>query len=452
MKEITIIGAGLSGTLLSIKLLGQKPLQPVHVRLVDRFGENTLGPAYTTNEEHLLNVPAEIMGVYSDHPEHFLEWVNNKGITASKGDYLPRKLYREYIHTMFHDALEQKSEKISFDRIQGEAEDLEISEDRPALYLEDGRKFRTDKVVLALGNSLPLNPETKNNSYKSDNRYIRDPWDPTVMKTFSPDDKILFIGTGQTTIDIAAALYRKKHRGQMTSISRRGLFPLMQKKTDPYPSFYDELEGLTDIPSVLSIVRKHIRNAEEKGLDPRSVIDSLRPHTKFIWMNLRSEEKRRFLRHVFRYWEIIRSRIPPASEDTMNMLKRSGQFKVITGRITDIISSDGAMEVKYTERGTDEEKSLSAEYVVNCIGSCQDYDKIDNKFIRNLVRRGIIHADPAHLGINALPEGPVLQRDGKPSDTIFTIGVPLKGIVWESIAAPEIRAEAELLSESLLRN
>ena len=450
MKDITIIGAGLSGTLLAMKLFGRRPAQPVHIRMIDRAGEDNLGPAYSTDEDHLLNVPAEIMGVYSDQPEHFLEWVNNKGIQAGRGDYLPRKLYREYIHTMFREAFAQKSENILYERIKGEASDMEMREGRPVVHMEDGREFVTDKAVLAPGNSLPLDPAVKNSGFASDKRYIRNAWDPEIFKELKADDSILFIGTGQTTVDLAASLYRKKHKGQMTGISRRGLFPMMQKSTDPYPSFYDELEGLRDIPSVLSIVRKHVRNAEEKGLDPRSVIDSLRPHTKAVWMNLLPEEKRRFLRHVFRYWERIRSRIPPASEETMTRLKESGQFRTLTGRITDIIPSDTGMELKYTERGTGEEKTVTADWVVNCIGPCQDYDKIDNKFIRNIVKRGLIHADPAHLGINALPEGPVLQKDGKPSDTIFTIGMTLKGIVWESIAAPEIRAEAELMAGYLV--
>ncbi len=450
MKDITIIGAGLSGTLLAMKLFGRKPADPVHIRMIDRNGEDNLGPAYSTDEEHLLNVPAEIMGIYSDRPEHFLEWVKEKGMKAGSGDYLPRKLYREYIHTMFREAFADKSENISYERIKGEAADLETDGVRPVLHMEDGRDFSTDKVVLALGNSLPSDPPVKNSSFADDKRYIRDPWKPDVFNELAPEESILFIGTGQTTIDLAAALYRKKHKGQMTGISRRGLFPLIQKKTDTYPSFYDEMEGLKDIPTVLSIVRKHIRTAEQKGLDPRSVIDSLRPHTKAVWMNLHAEEKRRFLRHVFRYWERIRSRIPPASEETMEKLRESGQFKTLTGRITDIIPSGSGMEVKYTERGTGEEKTAEASRVVNCIGPCQDYDKIDNAFIRNIVGRGIIHADPAHLGINALPEGPVLQKDGTPSDTIFTIGLPLKGIVWESLAAPEIRAEAELLAGTLI--
>jgi uncharacterized NAD(P)/FAD-binding protein YdhS len=451
MKDITIIGAGLSGTLLAMNLLRQKTGQQVHIRLIDRDSENSLGPAYSTNEEHLLNVPAEIMGAFSEDPGHFLEWAKDKNIPASEGDYLPRKLYREYIHTMFLEAYNSKSSSISLERIKGEAADLKLAEDKPVVYMEDGTEFNTDKVVLALGNSLPLNPGTKNQTFINDKRYIRNPWHPSVFKNISTDDTILFIGTGQTTVDLAASLFRRKHKGRMISISRKGLFPLVQKKTEPYPSFYDELKDLKDIPSVFHIVRKHIRNAEEKGFDSRSVIDSLRPHTKTVWMNLLPEEKKRFLRHVFRYWEIIRSRIPPASEKIMNELKLSGQMKVVTGRITDIIPNDHTMEMLYTERGTGKEKSVQTDWVINCIGPCQDYEKIDSTFIKTIISSGLIHCDPAHLGINALPEGPVINADGKPSDILFTIGLPLKGIVWESLAAPEIRAEAEMMSESLLR-
>ena len=86
----------------------------------------------------------------------------------------------------------------------------------------------------------------------------------------------------------------------------------------------DELKDKADFPAIFKIVRKHFRNAEKMGLDPRAVIDSLRPHTKTIWMNLPTEEKKRFLRHAFRYWEIIRSRIPPASDEIIKKLSLLG--------------------------------------------------------------------------------------------------------------------------------
>ncbi len=450
MKNIIIIGAGLSGTLLAMNLLKQNSGENIHIWLIDRNSSNDLGPAYSTNEDYLLNVPAEIMGAFSDKPDHFLAWAIKKNISASKGDYLPRKLYREYIREMLQQALESKSSNISFERIQHEVVNLKIVGGRPVVFMEDGSEITADKVVLALGNSLPLNPDLNNRTYIDDRRYIRNPWQKNILSILSPDDTVFFIGTGQTTVDIASGLYRNKHRGKMISISRRGFFPLVQKKVDPYPSFYDELKDLKDIPSVFRVVRKHLKIAEEKGFDPRAVTDSLRPHTKNIWMNLLPEEKRRFLRHVFRFWEIIRSRIPPAINDIINEMRSTGKLEVLSGRITDIVPSEKEMKIIYRERGSNEEKTVSADFVINCIGPCQDYERIDHPLIKSMINGRLIKCDPAHVGIEALPEGPVITDDGTPSDIIFTIGLPLKGVVWESLAAPEIRVEADVLSKILI--
>ncbi len=125
-------------------------------------------------------------------------------------------------------------------------------------------------------------------------------------------------------------------------------------------------------------------------------------------------------------------------------------MEVISGRITDIIPYENGLEIKYTERGKENEKSVTANFVINCIGPCQDYEKIDQPLIKNLLTGRLIQCDPVHLGINALPEGNVIQQDGTPSEKLYTIGLPLKGIVWESLALPEIRVEAEELSKILV--
>jgi uncharacterized NAD(P)/FAD-binding protein YdhS len=450
MKHITIIGAGLSGTLLAINLLRQKSSEQIYIKLIDRNSEGDLGPAYSTNENYLLNVPAEIMGAFSVDKQHFLKWAVEKNISAAKGDYLPRKLYRQYIQEIFQQALNEKNDSKFFKRILGEAVDVKINNGKPVVYTQDGSEFVSDKVVLALGNAPPLNPQTTHQSFLKDERYIQNPWDPAIFDFISPDDSILFIGTGQTTIDLATGLYKRKHKGELISISRRGFFPLVQKKVEPYPSFFDELNGLSDILSVFRVVRKHFRIAKEKGFDPRAVIDSIRPDTKAIWMHLSVEEKKRFLRHVFRYWEIIRSRIPPVSDEIINNLKATGQLKIFSGRITDITSKEDKMEVEFIKKGTSEKETVSTDVVINCIGPCQDYERIDQPLIKNLLGSKLIQCDPVHLGINALPEGHVIKEEGTPSDIIYTIGLPLKGIVWESLALPEIRAEAEDLSKMLL--
>jgi len=61
MKNITIIGAGLSGTLLAVNLLRQYCSEPVRIRLIDRRNQNDLGPAYSTDEDYLLNAPGDKM-------------------------------------------------------------------------------------------------------------------------------------------------------------------------------------------------------------------------------------------------------------------------------------------------------------------------------------------------------------------------------------------------------
>jgi uncharacterized NAD(P)/FAD-binding protein YdhS len=180
------------------------------------------------------------------------------------------------------------------------------------------------------------------------------------------------------------------------------------------------------------------------------VIDSLRPYTTAIWMSLTPSEKRRFLRHLFRYWEIIRSRIPPESDALIRQMRRAGQLQILSGKITDIISRHRRLEIRYLARDTDTERSETAAIIINCTGPNLDYGKIDQPLIRNLIRKKVIHPDPAHLGIDALPDGTVIDADGLPSDRIFTIGLTLKGIVWEALATPEIRLQAENLAEKLL--
>ena len=186
MKEIAIIGAGLSGTMLALNLLKQKCSEQVNIKLIDRSSENNLGPAYSTNEDYLLNVPVELMGAFSKEPEHFLNWALEKKIKTSKGDYLPRKLLREYIHEMFGQAFNEKDSSITFERIQGEAVNVKTKDDRLTIFMEDGRSFDADKVVLALGNALPLNPKIKNPSSLKDKRYKNNPWAPDIFKIFHP--------------------------------------------------------------------------------------------------------------------------------------------------------------------------------------------------------------------------------------------------------------------------
>jgi uncharacterized NAD(P)/FAD-binding protein YdhS len=71
--SITVVGAGFSGTMLSLHLLRHCP-SGTHIRLIERNRQFGLGQAYSTeNPNHLLNVPAGSMSAFPDRPTHFLD-------------------------------------------------------------------------------------------------------------------------------------------------------------------------------------------------------------------------------------------------------------------------------------------------------------------------------------------------------------------------------------------
>jgi len=52
--------------------------------------------------------------------------------------------------------------------------------------------------------------------------------------------------------------------------------------------------------------------------------------------------------------------------------------------------------------------------------------------------------------LETAPDGRTINKNGAVSDVILTVGTALKGILWESTAMPEIRAQANRLALSLL--
>jgi uncharacterized NAD(P)/FAD-binding protein YdhS len=251
-------------------------------------------------------------------------------------------------------------------------------------------------------------------------------------------------------VDLLVGLYRRGHAGRIVSISRRGILPLAHKGFEPYPSFYVEIKDSTCLLEIFRSVRRHLDEADRRGIDLRSVIDSLRPDTQALWLALPEAEKRRFLRHVFRYWEIIRSRIPPESDLIIQQLRASGQMEIIPGRIRDMVENETGIEVHYSSPEGIREEVVKASLVINCIGPESDIERVEHPLVKNLLRRGLIRPGPARLGIDAHPQGAVIGRQGDTSQVLYTLGSMMKGVLWEVIAVPDIRLQAEQLAGLLL--
>lgn len=450
MKRITIIGGGASGTLLAINLLRQQTDEKIEINLIEKRSQIGRGVAFSTEADvHLLNVPAAKMGAFVDDVEHFHKWLQAGGHAYSANDFVPRRLFGEYLREQLDIARKNSSENITLNLFDDEAIDITTENSKAQVHLASGDTIYSEKVVLAFGNFLPPHPSVADRSFTSSDKYFQDPWNSEVFENINSKDSVLIIGTGLSMTDVTMQLNRMGHTGPINAISTRGLLPAVHKLGFTYPSFHNELEGLERITDILKIVRKHILKAHAEGSDWRAVIDSLRPFTQKLWIDLPLPEKKYFMQHLSRYWNVARHRMPPEAALVIDELRGTGQLQILKGRLRNIVRKDtGGFDVQYTL--IDAEHHVKADVIINCIGSESRFDQLDSILVKNLIQNGGVTCDELRFGLDATPEGRLRSRSNETSDILFTLGTALKGILWESTAIPEIRVQAKDLAKRLI--
>lgn len=450
MKRITIIGSGATGTLLAINLIKHHKNQPLEINLVEKKERLGRGVAYSTFKDfHLLNVPANKMGAFPDDIEHFFKWLSAKNYNFFSNDFVPRKLYGEYLRELFAETLANKTPNVTLNLLDDEAIDVAIEENQTRVILKSGKILDSDKVVLAFGNFLPPHPRMADQAFINSGKYFQNPWSEDIPNKIDSNDAVLVIGTGLTMVDVVMSLYHGKHQGRIFAVSKHGWLPAVHKLGFVYQSFCDELKDKTKVSEIVGTVRCHLSKAQTQNSDWRAVIDSLRPVTQETWLNLPDAEKSRFMRHLRRVWDISRHRIPNECDEILQKMRSAGQFQVNKGKVKEIeIAGTGKFRVVYSSRNTETEIFVDA--IVNCTGSESDLSRLDVPLVKNLLGKGLIKPDALNLGIHALPDGRTLDELESVSDKIFTIGTALKGVLWESTAMPEIRTQANKLALSLL--
>jgi uncharacterized NAD(P)/FAD-binding protein YdhS len=435
MRRITIIGGGATGTLLAVNLIrhaGDKPLEINVVEKNERFG---VGVAYSTNRDfHLLNVPAGKMGAFPDDVEHFHKWLGENGHSYEASAFVPRRIYGEYLRKVFAEARKWKSDNTEVSVHNEEAIDIVFKDGEAEVWLNSGEKLISDKVVLAFGNFLPPPPRSENQDFLSSPNYFPNPWSEKIDENIRKRDDVFIIGTGLTMVDTVMAFYNAKHKGKIFAASTHGLLPSVHKLGFTYPSFEDEVDELTNVSRMVKAVRAHIKKAESDSSDWRAVIDSLRPFTQKTWLRLSHDEKRRFMRHLKHFWNTSRHRIPAECAEILYRMQWTGQLHIKKGRAKNFrIRRDGKFEIALGD------EKIAVNKIINCTGSESDFAKVEVPLVKSLLLKGAIKTDALSLGLEA-------ATNGKISDNLYTIGTSLKGIMWESTAMPELRAQAKNLA------
>jgi uncharacterized NAD(P)/FAD-binding protein YdhS len=455
---VAIVGAGFSGTLVAVHLL-RRAASPLRILLIERRPPVGRGVAYgTLSNEHLLNVPAGKMSAFPDDPGHFLRWLRQHAgepdvpPDPASDAFLPRALYGRYIGSLLDEARGRTAEEIELVQIGGEVIDLEETPGGGGrLRLADGRALDAELIVLALGNLPGSYPIPRPLPIYHSRRYVHVPWQGDALAGLAPDDDVLLVGQGLTATDLIVELARRGHRGTVHALSRNGQRPQVHQPTGAWPSFLEREPAPQSMRALVRRVREDVRAAAEQGVDWRAVIDALRPHTQTLWQSLAWDERARFLRHVRPFWEIHRHRVPPEVSALIARMLADGRLKFHAGRLQVLEANQEGVEVLFRRRGKIQHIALNVARVINCTGPRTDYSKYQHPLYIHLLARGLIDHDPLALGIAARPTGEVLRYRGEPVGWLFTLGAPLKGMLWETTAVRELRAQAEALANRLLR-
>ncbi|MBV8886220.1 MAG: FAD/NAD(P)-binding protein [Chroococcidiopsidaceae cyanobacterium CP_BM_RX_35] len=455
---IAIVGGGFSGSLVAANLL-KTATRPLLIKLIERSHDIGKGVAYSTDtSSHLLNVSAGNMSAFPDDPGHLLRWLNyNRSELAAilpdevnASIFIPRQIYGLYIQSILEEAEATAASSVRLERLIDEVVAVEPEGKGAIVSLRSSLRFLADKVVLSLGNS-PSTPLVSRHLDGNDER-LRDGWSTNALVDLEPDAPVLLIGTGLTMVDIVVSLHERQHRGKVYAVSRRGLFPLRHQATKPYPAFLNAETAPKTIRGLLRCVRAEVKVAATQGYDWRAVIDALRPITQQLWQQLPSVEQQRYLRHIKPHWEVHRHRIAPRIGDVVNEMLNSGQLTISAGRIQDYHALPDAVAVTVRERQTQTTDVLSVSRVVNCTGVEADYRYSSQPLIVNLRAQGLIRPNGIGLGLDTATRGAVLDANGNISTLLYTLGTPRKGDLWETTAVPELREQAQMVSEAVLQS
>ncbi|MBW4537105.1 MAG: FAD/NAD(P)-binding protein [Pleurocapsa minor HA4230-MV1] len=454
ITSIAIVGGGFSGSMVAVHLL-KNAVSPLRIKLIESRPVVGEGIAYSTNWDcHLLNVPAGKMSAFPDHPDHFWQWLQTQeseiGKKFSPDDFVPRKLYGEYVKSILAEAEAEANTGVSLEKLTDEAIALETNTERATIDLSSGKSLEADRVVLALGNFPPADPPVADPAFYQSQRYFRFWSAPSLLSSVATDEAILIIGSGLTAIDAILALERQGHQGKIYVVSRRGLFPQIHQPSNSYPPLFEFEPIPTTIRSLVRRIRQELKIAEARGDNWQSIINSLRPQIQLIWQSLAIAEKQRFLRHVKPYWESHRHRVHSAIARQIEQKVAAGQLHLLAGRIQAYNEDAEGVNVSIRERCSNYIKNLRVGAVINCTGSECNYHRLQHPLIKNLLSSGLIKPDPLNLGLDVADDGTLIDAAGARSTFLFTLGSPQKGCLWETTAVSEIRQQAQTLAQQLL--
>ena len=448
--ELAIVGGGAGGVLVALHALhlagpGQS------IVLVEPDAQLARGVAYaTTHPEHLLNVPAGRMSAFQDRPGDFVDFLatlDTAGPTSPielAGQYAQRRHYGAYLRQRLDEAMAASDGRLSVRH--GRVANLRCDDHALNLQLDSGHPLQARAAVLAVGNSSRPLPARGGSGLPPQARL--EAWDFDAIKRIDPDEEVCIAGSGLSMVDTALSLACNGHRGRIHVLSRHALLPLAHV---PHVACDYEPAALLalDLRQRMTHLRAGARAAVCRGLPWQAVMERARPHVQSLWQSLSHRDQRRFLRHSVRYWDVHRHRIAPQVRARLQALQASGQMQLHRGRLDTVAAEGGRIRVSMRMRDR-RVQELDVDRVVNATGVEMRAQLMRNPLLSDLLGSGHARPGPHGIGLDTGAHGELLDIDGAALERVIVVGSLRIGSLWESIAVPELRGQAQAAAQRLL--
>lgn len=440
--RVAIIGGGIAGALGALAL--SKIPRIAATTIFDRDGAFGRGLAYSAKADwHRLNVPAYKMGgIGAEDTEGFADWLTETG-QANWPDYsasfVPRRVYGDYIASQLSDIVTSGRVTTQTDAVIDVARRASGYE----LTLASGHRRSFDLVLLCLGNPSP----SPFPGIEPSPRSVIDVWAPGALDPIAINERVLVIGTGATAVDVVIDLHRRGMQQPITMISRRGLLPLVDAPAEIDPAPMEHWPQAT-ARGIFAALRDDTRRKMEVGVPWQTSIDTFRLQIAGLWTEASQIERERFSRHLRAIWLVHRHRLAPDVAQLLERLRGAGQLHVLAGRILRANKTSAGYEVAIHRRGGTDVQ-MSTDWILNCTGPEERYDRIASPLVGSLLASGIARKGNQGLGLDVDHNCQLRDASGAIQPGLYAIGHATRGAFWEVTAATNIRQQILAIADRL---
>jgi uncharacterized NAD(P)/FAD-binding protein YdhS len=437
-SKLIIIGDGFAAAVTAIHLL-RKGIAADSLTII---GPGPLGKGHAygcASPSFRLNVREDLPIVFSEDPLHFARWakvnIDDPQAKTSAGIFYRRADFGRYVSELM-------TEEVGLNQIRhipSKVARLSQAHDGVwSLETADGGLFYAEKVIIATGNSPPTWPCAIKNEpgEQAASRLIENPWTGQYLTAIGTEEHVVLIGGGLTALDAIYALAEQGHRGLITIVGPRPLFPPTQAQwtRQKQPNWPEKLSPA----KLVRFMRQYLPSASTSSSEWQCAWEELRPNLNAIWQQFTPHQRQTLFKRLGWAWSLYRFRASPQTIKAYEQLRENHQVQFAVGRAKQVECSGDAITVLLNNG-----QHIQANRIVNCTGVGTDL------FLNKIITDAIAIPDPLGQAIGVNTKLKVIKPNLQAWNNLWMLGPATMGSLGDVVAASAISKQAEELASQI---